>query len=81
CDRPPAWCEAHHINFWSENGPTDIDNAALLCHFHHFLVHEGEWDVIMAPDGIPEIIPPPRIDPARRPRRHARFTRQEPRAA
>ena len=81
CDRPPSWCEAHHITFWSEDGPTDLANAALLCHFHHFLVHEGEWTVVMADDGIPEIIPPPRVDPRRAPRRHGRFTRQQPRAA
>ncbi|MCD9197457.1 HNH endonuclease signature motif containing protein [Aeromicrobium wangtongii] len=81
CDRPPAWCEAHHLSFWSEGGPTDLNNAALLCHFHHFLVHEGEWEARMGADGIPEIIPPPRIDPEQRPRRHARFTKQEPRAA
>jgi hypothetical protein len=81
CDRPPAWCEAHHLSFWSEGGPTDLENAALLCHFHHFLVHEGEWEARMGGDGIPEIIPPPRIDPEQRPRRHARFTRQRPRAA
>jgi hypothetical protein len=81
CDRPPSWCEAHHITYWSENGPTDIDNAALLCHFHHHLVHEGQWSMRMAVDGIPEIIPPPRIDPDQRPRRHTRFTRQQPRAA
>ncbi|QGG42336.1 HNH endonuclease signature motif containing protein [Aeromicrobium yanjiei] len=81
CDRPPAWCEAHHLSFWSEGGPTDLENAALLCHFHHFLVHEGEWEARMGAGGIPEIIPPPRIDPDRRPRRHARFTRQQPRAA
>ncbi|MCW2838642.1 MAG: hypothetical protein JWR55_125, partial [Aeromicrobium sp.] len=81
CDRPPAWTEAHHINFWSEDGPTDLNNAALLCHFHHFLVHEGQWHVIMASDGIAEVIPPARIDPERTPRRHARFTKQEPRAA
>ncbi|MCD9197335.1 HNH endonuclease signature motif containing protein [Aeromicrobium wangtongii] len=81
CDRPPAWCEAHHLSFWSEGGPTDLNNAALLCHFHHFLVHEGEWEARMGADGIPEIIPPPRIDPEQRPRRHARFTQQEPRAA
>ncbi|MCL3817868.1 HNH endonuclease signature motif containing protein [Aeromicrobium wangtongii] len=81
CDRPPAWCEAHHLSFWSEGGPTDLNNAALLCHFHHFLVHEGEWEARMGADGIPEIIPPPRIDPEQRPRRHARFTRQQPRAA
>jgi hypothetical protein len=81
CDRPPAWCEAHHITWWSEDGPTDLDNAALLCHFHHFLVHEGEWQVVMADDGIPEIIPPRRVDPRQRPRRHSRFATQRPRAA
>ena len=81
CQRPPAWCEAHHINFWSEDGPTDLDNGCLLCHFHHFLVHEGEWTITMADDGIGEVIPPTRIDPHQRPRRHARFTQQQPRAA
>lgn len=81
CDRPPAWCEAHHLTPWSEGGPTDLDNAALLCHFHHHLVHEGEWQAVMAPDGIPEIIPPQRIDPHQQPRRHTRFTQQQPRAA
>ena len=81
CDRPPAWCEAHHITWWSEGGPTDLNNAALLCHFHHFLVHEGQWQVTMAHDGIPEIIPPRRLDPDQVPRRHSRFTRQQPRAA
>jgi hypothetical protein len=81
CDRPPAWCEAHHLDFWSEGGPTNLDNAALLCHFHHFLVHEGDWEAQMGDDGIVEVIPPARIDPRRRPRRHARFTQQQPRAA
>jgi hypothetical protein len=81
CDRPPAWCEAHHLNFWSEDGPTDLDNAALVCHFHHFLLHEGEWKARMADDGVVEVIPPARVDPDQVPRRHARFTRQQPRAA
>ena len=80
CDRPPAWCEAHHLDFWSEGGPTDLDNAALLCHFHHHLVHEGRWTARMAPDGIVEIIPPPDIDPAQVPLRHSRFATQQPRA-
>jgi hypothetical protein len=80
CDRPPAWCEAHHLSFWSQGGPTDLDNAALLCHFHHHLVHEGQWTARMAPDGIVEIIPPPHIDPHQTPQRHSRFATQQPRA-
>lgn len=51
-----------------------------MCHFHHFLVHEGEWVARMGEDGVVEIIPPRRVDPDQVPRRHARFTRQ-PRAA
>ena len=81
CDRPPAWCEAHHLNYWSEDGPTDLDNAALVCHFHHFLLHEGEWTAHMTGDGIVEVTPPARVDPHRVPRRHARYTQQQPRAA
>ena len=72
CERPAAWCEAHHIIPWSEGGPTDTANGCLLCSFHHHLIHQGQWAVVMAPDGTPEIIPPARIDPDRRPIRHQR---------
>ncbi|MEJ7635804.1 DUF222 domain-containing protein [Aeromicrobium sp.] len=81
CDRPPSFCEAHHLNFWSEDGPTDLDNAALFCFFHHHLLHEGDWQARMAGDGVVEVIPPARVDPERIPRRHARFTQLSPRAA
>jgi hypothetical protein len=73
CWRPAAWTEAHHIDPWSKGGPTDLANGCLLCSFHHHLVHEGEWQVKMAADGIPEVIPPTRIDPEQRPIRHERF--------
>ena len=73
CDRPPAWCEAHHIKAWHLGGPTDLSNGCLLCGFHHRLLHKGEWHIVMAPDGIPELIPPERIDPHRRPIRHQRL--------
>jgi hypothetical protein len=81
CERPPAWCEAHHLRPWAEGGPTDLDNAALLCHFHHHLLHEGEWSAHLSPDGVVEIVPPRRVDPSQVPRRHARFGRRRPRAA
>jgi hypothetical protein len=41
CDRPPGWCEAHHIVWWEHGGPTDLDNLCLLCSHHHHLCHEG----------------------------------------
>ena len=73
CERPPAWTEAHHRIPWSEGGATDIDNGCLLCSFHHHLIHQGEWDLVLAPDGITDVVPPARIDPQRRPIRHQRF--------
>lgn len=41
CRRTPA--DLHHIVWWSNGGRTDLDNAAWLCAFHHWLVHEGGW--------------------------------------
>jgi hypothetical protein len=39
CDAPPAWCDAHHCTHWAHGGPTNVDNAALLCGRHHDRVH------------------------------------------
>jgi hypothetical protein len=39
CDRPPAWCDAHHVVPWSHGGPTSLANLGLLCRRHHRLVH------------------------------------------
>jgi hypothetical protein len=30
CDRPPAWCQAHHVVEWIDDGPTDLDNLTLV---------------------------------------------------
>ncbi len=38
-----AFTVAHHIRHWSRGGPTTLDNLALLCSFHHRLVHEDGW--------------------------------------
>jgi hypothetical protein len=68
CDRPARWVEIHHIVFWVDGGPTSLDNAACLCSVHHILIHQGDWQVRMAKDGRPEVIPPAWIDPEGRPR-------------
>lgn len=79
CDRPVGWTVAHHIEYWENNGPTDINNLVLLCHHHHHLLHEGGWTLtrdeyaefqFTSPDG--------RIDhqPARTTRRRHRRTRE-----
>jgi hypothetical protein len=35
--------ELHHVEHWAKGGPTALSNAAWLCAFHHWLVHEGGW--------------------------------------
>jgi Domain of unknown function (DUF222) len=70
CDRPPGWCEAHHLRHWATGGPTSLANGVLLCGTHHRLVEHGDWQVHLAADGLPDFHPPPWIDPDRRPRRN-----------
>jgi hypothetical protein len=41
----------HHVQHWIREGPTDLDNLAMLCTFHHQLVHEGGWGIRGKPDG------------------------------
>lgn len=69
CDRPPEWCEAHHLVHWANGGVTSIDNTSLVCGYHHTLVHQDEWAIRMIND-VPHFIPPPWIDPAQIPRRN-----------
>jgi hypothetical protein len=60
CDRPPAWCEAHHLVHWLHGGPTDLANLALVCRAHHRAVHEGGWRLGRDPDGRLTATPPHR---------------------
>jgi hypothetical protein len=58
CDRPPGWCEAHHLNeFSARGGLTDLDQMALLCHTHHHLVHEGGWTMSGSVTGLTFVDP------------------------
>ena len=72
CTAPTEWTDAHHLLPWSQGGPTDLDNAALLCGHHHRHVHrthqtgrliDGEvtWDT--SPPGTPPSSPPPSNPP------------------
>ncbi len=71
CDRPPDWCDGHHIDFWDRDlGPTSYENGCLLCRHHHTEIHKDEWLIRMAGDGIPELIPPKWIEPQQKPRRN-----------
>ncbi|MCO8127537.1 HNH endonuclease [Acidimicrobiia bacterium EGI L10123] len=51
CQRPPRFCDAHHLQPKDEHGPTRTDNGALLCRFHHRLVHEHGWTLTIDDTG------------------------------
>ncbi|WP_342672584.1 HNH endonuclease signature motif containing protein [Micromonospora mirobrigensis] len=70
CDRPPRWCEGHHIRHWADGCATTLTNSVLLCRHHHRQVHHHGWQVRLAPDGHPEFVPPTWLDPQQRPRRN-----------
>ncbi len=71
CDRPPSWCQRHHVDDWLDDGPTDVANLTLLCGHHHREFARRGWSVTML-DGLPWWTPPAWLDPSRTPvRNHA----------
>jgi len=58
CERPASWSAAHHVVHWIHGGTTDLDNLILLCHRHHWMVHEGGWQIVRSDDGRMMTIPP-----------------------
>jgi hypothetical protein len=66
CVARAAECDAHHVKAWkAENGPTDIDNGALLCRFHHTMIHSSAYRMCMI-RGRPHLLAPSWIDPEQR---------------
>ncbi len=45
CDRPPSYCESHHIDEYAAGGRTDVDRGILLCAFHHINLHHNGWRI------------------------------------
>jgi uncharacterized protein DUF222/HNH endonuclease len=58
CDRPVSMTEGHHLINWIHNGPGDLQNLTLLCYRHHWMVHEGGWQIVRTDDGRMLTIPP-----------------------
>ncbi len=67
CHAPPEHCEAHHIRWWEQGGGTDLQNGVMLCTRCHHDIHRQGWDILVR-EGRVDFIPPPTIDPTRRPR-------------
>ncbi|MGI5952444.1 MAG: DUF222 domain-containing protein [Brooklawnia sp.] len=76
CHASDARCEAHHIVPWWQGGDTAIHNLVLICPHHHQWVEpprfwEGQppdrWEVRLDATGLPEVVPPIRVDAERKP--------------
>ena len=65
CHTPGAWCDAHHVQWWSQGGETNVDNMAMVCSRHHTDIHAGTWSLTMI-DGVPWVKPPRWLDPDQR---------------
>ena len=51
CDAAPWLCEIHHLEHWTDGGPTDLDNLAMVCRWHHRRAHTNGWHLGRDPDG------------------------------
>ncbi len=51
CSIRATWCEAHHRKPWSQGGHTDLDDAVLLCSFHHHRAHDPRYETTTLPTG------------------------------
>ncbi len=58
CERPASWASGHHIRHWIHGGTNEPPNLTLLCYRHHWMVHEGNWQIVRADDGRMLTIPP-----------------------
>jgi HNH endonuclease/Domain of unknown function (DUF222) len=53
CDRPPAWCDAHHVQHWADGGTTSLDNLLLICRRHHRMLHARRGFTVEMNDARP----------------------------
>jgi hypothetical protein len=58
CDRPSSWCQGHHLEHWTAHrGRTELSNLGQLCGRHHWMVHEGGYQLVRTDAGF-VVIPP-----------------------
>jgi hypothetical protein len=58
CERPASWTSGHHLVHWVHGGTNEPPNLTLLCRRHHWMVHEGDWQIVRGDDGRMLTIPP-----------------------
>src|SRR5882762_1935699 len=58
CERPASWTSGHHLKHWIHGGDNRPPNLTLLCYRHHWMVHEGNLQIVRGDDGRMLTIPP-----------------------
>lgn len=61
CDRPPGFCEVHHVRPWWAGGETSLANSTLLCCRHHQTVHRQGYTARVHPDHVEWDLTPGRL--------------------
>ncbi len=56
CNMPHMYSEVHHIKHWQDGGSTSLENAVMLCRFHHLVIHQSEVLVRLNDDQFPEFL-------------------------
>ena len=69
CTAPPEQLEYHHIIPWWAGGQTSLENIAPGCRTHHMDYDSGRIGLTVR-DGLPQVLLPAHVDPARQPRRN-----------
>lgn len=68
CGMRASACDAHHIIWWDDGGPTDITNLVLLCPKCHKKVHKQGYQVARSPNGQRRLRSPKRCSHGALPR-------------
>jgi hypothetical protein len=61
CDRPPGFCEVHHVTPWWAGGTTSLTNSAMLCCRHHQIVHRRGYTATVTTTGVDWDLTPGRM--------------------
>ncbi|HWC24543.1 MAG TPA: HNH endonuclease signature motif containing protein, partial [Flexivirga sp.] len=61
CDRPPGFCEVHHVTPWWAGGDTSLADSALLCGRHHQTVHRQGYTAQVLPGRVEWDLTPGRM--------------------
>ncbi len=71
CEVPGEMCDAHHAVHWVDGGATEPHNLALVCRYHHRVLHDRHWSLeplgaghflLRLPNGGLHEFRPPRLD-------------------